>query len=570
MSTVDCRLSSRDVDVSNKTETVQHSQRVTAHPCSLRPLPLSLGSQTFVAMVLDINFVREQPDVVKEWQRKRFKDEADVDAVLEIDAEWRELSHGINEQNRLKKELSQKVKKLRKAKEDATEAIEESKAHSIRTAEMKKALEECVLARNKALNKLANAVHPDTPVSQDEDADNAVVSSYHTEPEFIRIMEEGDRKGEKGLLNHKDLLLKLGGMDMERGVKVAGHRAYFLKDCGVLLNMAIQNYAMDFLREKEYTLLQTPYFMKKEIMAEVAQLSEFDEALYHVQGQGEEEFYLIATSEQPICGMHRGEFIAPKLLPQRYAGLSTNFRKESGSHGRDTWGIFRVHQFEKVEQFAVCKPENSWAMQKEMIGTAEAFYQSLNLPYIVVDIVTGALNDAAARKFDLEAWFPSYNAYRELVSCSNCLDYQSRAIGCHMGKDIETKKTQYVHMLNSTLAATTRTLCCLIENNQTPDGVNIPPALVPYMHGIDFQPWKGKGSNINPAASAAVAAAPAAPAVNEEVRSGPLPLSRYTPPSPAVCVRVCRHLSARSPRARAPTPAASPHARPTSPVELSG
>jgi seryl-tRNA synthetase len=464
-------------------------------------------------MPLDINFVRSSPDVVRGWQAARFKPEGLVDAVLEIDAEWRTLGNDLNEQNRLKKELSKKCKTLRKAKEDATAVIEESKANSKTTALLKTKLAECAAARAKAMTKLGNEVHPDTPVSQDEDADNAITSSFKTDD--LRIMAEGDRAGET-MLNHKDVLLKLGGMDMERGVKVAGHRAYFLKDVGVMLNMAIQKYAIDFLRKKEYTLLQTPYFMKKEIMAEVAQLSEFDEALYHVQGEGDSEFYLIATSEQPICGMHRGEFIPPKTLPKRYAGLSTNFRKESGSHGRDTWGIFRVHQFEKVEQFAVCKPENSWEMQKEMIGTAESFYKSLGLSYIVVDIVTGALNDSAARKFDLEAWFPSYNAYRELVSCSNCLEFQSRAIGCHMGKDPATKKTKHVHMLNATLSATTRTLCCIIENYQTADGVTIPDVLVPYMGGLTFIPWKVDGqSNILPPTVAA--AAPPAPTGGDEV-----------------------------------------------------
>jgi seryl-tRNA synthetase len=177
-------------------------------------------------------------------------------------------------------------------------------------------------------------------------------------------------------------------------------------------------------------------------------------------------------------------------LPIRYAGNSTCFRKEAGSHGKDTWGIFRVHQFEKVEQFVLCEPENSPEMLNEMLATAEAFYQSLGLPYRVINIVSGELNNAAIKKFDLEAWFPAYAEYRELVSCSNCTDYQSRAmeIRCGIKKMNQTEK-KYVHLLNATLCATTRTICCILENNQTPEGVRVPEVLVPFMGGVTFLPF---------------------------------------------------------------------------------
>jgi seryl-tRNA synthetase len=177
-----------------------------------------------------------------------------------------------------------------------------------------------------------------------------------------------------------------------------------------------------------------------------------------VTGEGSEDFYLIATSEQPISAFHRKQWLAPDQLPKRYAGLSTCFRKEAGAHGRDAWGIFRVHQFEKIEQFVICDPETSWAEQDKMIGNCEEFYQSLNLPYRVVNIVSGELNNAAAKKFDLEAWFPTLGVYRELVSCSNCTDYQSRAMETRFGqtKKIGEKEKIYAHMLNSTLYV----LCC--------------------------------------------------------------------------------------------------------------
>ena len=226
-------------------------------------------------------------------------------------------------------------------------------------------------------------------------------------------------------------------------------------------------------------------------MAGVAQLEDFDEELYHVLGEEGDEKYLIATSEQPICGYHMNEWLDEKELPLKYTGFSTNFRKEAGAHGKDTWGIFRVHQFDKVEQFVICKPEDSWDMHEYMIQNSREFYESLNLPYRVVNVVSGALNNAAAKKYDLEGWFPGYKAYRELVSCSNCTDYQSRAMEIRCGA---TKKTneekRYVHMLNSTLCALTRTLCCILENYQTPEGVNVPEPLQPLMGGITFLPFK--------------------------------------------------------------------------------
>jgi seryl-tRNA synthetase len=218
-------------------------------------------------------------------------------------------------------------------------------------------------------------------------------------------------------------------VEFERGQKIAGHRGYFLKGFGVLLNQALINYGLNFLTPKEYTALQPPFFMKQSLMQETCQLSDFEENLYKVIGQSvDEPNYLVATSEQPISALYRSEWIEPADLPMRYAGISSCFRKEAGAHGKDVWGIFRVHQFEKVEQFCLTTPEKSWEMHEEMIKIAEDFYKGLELPYRVVNIVSGELNDAAAKKYDLEAWFPGYNAFRELVSCSNCTDFQSRAL----------------------------------------------------------------------------------------------------------------------------------------------
>ncbi|CAK9167982.1 unnamed protein product [Ilex paraguariensis] len=210
-----------------------------------------------------------------------------------------------------------------------------------------------------------------------------------------------------------------------------------------------------------------------------------------VTGEGEDK-YLIATAEQPLCAYHLDDWIHPSQLPLRYAGYSSCFRKEAGSHGRDTLGIFRVHQFEKVEQFCLTSPNgnDSWEMHEEMLKNSEEFYKMLKIPYQVVAIVSGALNDAAAKKYDLEGWFPSSSTYRELVSCSNCTDYQSRRLEIRYGQKKNNEQAkQYVHLLNSTLTATERTMCCILENYQKEDGVEVPEVLREYMGGETFLPF---------------------------------------------------------------------------------
>ena len=267
---------------------------------------------------------------------------------------------------------------------------------------------------------------------------------------------------------------------------------------------------MKFLVQRGFDPLQPPYFMKKEQMSKVAQLSEFDETLYHVGGsnstpKGEDEdaggAYMIATSEQPICAYHAGDRLNTEDLPIKYAGFSTCFRKEAGKHGKDTWGIFRVHQFDKVEQFILCAPEESEALHEQLRVCSEDFLQSLGLPYQVVNIVSGDLNNAAAKKYDIEAWFPGYGEYKELVSCSNCTDYQSRATDTKMGQGDAAK---HVHMLNSTLCALGRTICCILENYQGSRrkltgeleyGVQVPEVLIPYMmDGSSFLPFVREAS----------------------------------------------------------------------------
>ncbi|XP_073305736.1 serine--tRNA ligase isoform X2 [Primulina huaijiensis] len=346
------------------------------------------------------------------------------------------------------------------------------------TAKKEAEVQEALAAVQSRLQIIGNLVHDSVPISNDE-ANNAVERSW------------GERWTAPKLKNHVDLVELLGIADIKKGANVAGGRGFYLKGDGVRLNQALINFGLEFLEKRGFTALQTPFFMRKEIMAKCAQLTQFDEELYKVTGEGDEK-YLIATAEQPLCAYHLDDWIHPSQLPLRYAGYSSCFRKEAGSHGRDTLGIFRVHQFEKVEQFCITSPnENeSWDMHEEMIKNSEDFYKMLKIPHQVVAIVSGALNDAAAKKYDLEGWFPASNTYRELVSCSNCTDYQARRLETRYGQKKGNDKPKYVHMLNSTLTATERTLCCILENYQKEDGVEIPDVLRYYMGGKTFLPFK--------------------------------------------------------------------------------
>ena len=345
-------------------------------------------------------------------------------------------------------------------------------------------------ARDAALVPIGNIVHDTVPISDDE-ANNAIVREFG---ELRKPREIEGGKKEK-LYNHVDLVALLDIAILDKGTEVAGSRGYYLKNEGVLLNQALINFAMAFGVRRGYSPMHTPFFMQKSIMAQCAQLSQFDEELYKVTGEGEEK-YLIATAEQTLCALHRGEWFEKNQLPFKYIGYSTCFRKEAGSHGRDTLGIFRVHQFEKVEQFCVTAPydDESWKALDEMLNNAEDYYQALGVPYRVVNIVSGELNNAAAKKYDLEAWFPASSTFRELVSCSNCTDYQSRRLDIRLrsstkGPGAESKK-EYVHMLNSTLTATERTLCCILENYQEEGGVRVPEVLRPFMMDLEFIPFR--------------------------------------------------------------------------------
>ena len=316
--------------------------------------------------------------------------------------------------------------------------------------------------RDELFKNIGNIIHESVPISNNEN-DNQIIKEWG-------IKKEGN------FMSHYDLLPKIG-LDTERGSKIAGSRAYFLTGDIAKLQLSLISYATNFMIDRGFGIIIPPYFMNCDYMSKVAQLEQFDEELYHVADGKNNYKYLIATSEQPIAAYYSGEIL--QNLPIKYTGYSPCFRRECGAHSKDTRGIFRVHQFDKIEQFCFCKQEESWNMMEEMICNAEEFYKSLEIPYRIINIVSGALNNSASKKYDLEAWFPGSQTYRELVSCSNCTEYQARNMNI---KYEEKNIKKYVHTLNSTLCALTRVLCVLCETHYNSENniIKLPKVLIPY------------------------------------------------------------------------------------------
>ena len=348
------------------------------------------------------------PDLVRESQRKRNAPVELVDEVLSMYKHWVGLEFQLNTMQQEVNATQKAITAKKKAKEDADAELAKKKELDAKIIEFKPQVAEAERAMRAKAVTIGNIVGDKVPVSNTED-DNLTVRTWHPEGPNAQFEKRND------FVSHHEVMYRLELFDTERGAKISGHRGFFLTGDGVDLNQALINYGLDFLRKKNYKKMMTPFMMRREHMAKTAQLEQFDEELYKVTGD-EDDKYLIATSEQPISAFHSNEWFdrPAEQLPIKYAGYSTCFRKEAGSHGKDTWGIFRVHQFEKIEQFCITDPASSWEMLDHMLANSEEFYQSLQIPYRVVAIVSGALNNAAAMKYDLEAWFPFQGEHKEL------------------------------------------------------------------------------------------------------------------------------------------------------------
>ncbi|MEM2114023.1 MAG: serine--tRNA ligase, partial [Candidatus Caldarchaeum sp.] len=412
--------------------------------------------------------VRANPGFYKAGMVKRRRSPEIVDEILGLDEERRSILKTIQELRHRRNLAAEKIAAAKKRGEKTDQILLEMQEVNQKIEELETRLATVENKLETLLKTAPNPPHESVPDGESEE-DNVVVRSW------------GElRKGE-WLRDHVDVLSALGLADFETAAKVAGARFYYLFDDLVLLNWALVQYGLDFLKGKGFRLVQPPYMLTRRIMEGVVSFQDFEDMLYKVEG---EDLYLIGTAEHPLAGLHAGEILDGRKLPLRYAGISPCFRKEAGAHGKDTKGIFRVHQFEKVEQFSFTKPSQSWTEHEFLISNAEELYRSLGLPYRVVNICVGELGPVAAKKYDLEVWMPAQNKYREVVSCSNCTDYQAVGLGIRYREAPHIEETEYVHTLNSTLIATERTIVAILENYQTRDGaVEIPEPLQPYLHG---------------------------------------------------------------------------------------
>ena len=420
--------------------------------------------------MMDVKLVRENPEaVVASLKRRNAADKIPlVSEAAKADSDWRRYKTEADRLRHRQNELTAEVAALKKKGMPIEDKLKEVKDIPQKIKDLEAKSVEASAKLNGALMRIPNTLHESVPFGKDE-TESVTVRTWGKHPDFG--FEPKD---------HIDLLTALDMVDMERGAKVAGARFFFMKGDAVKLEHAIMQFALDFLRAKGYTAVEPPFMLNRGSYEGVVNLEDFGPVIYKIEG---EDLHLIATSEHPLVSMHLDEILTGSRLPLKYCGFSPCFRVEAGAHGKDTKGIFRVHQFYKVEQVVFSKPDQSWGIHEELIGNAEAIYQALGIPHRVIVLCSGDTGFMSAKTYDLEAWLPGQGKYREMASASNITDYQSRRLRIRY-REKQSDPTVLVHTLNST-AVVTRTLVAMVENFQQKDGsVRIPKALSPYMDGI--------------------------------------------------------------------------------------
>ena len=423
--------------------------------------------------MLDIKLIRENPELVRNNLEKRGDPQSlrMLDELVDCDKKWRQYLTELNELRHERRLITTEIAALKKKKKEADKELSKAKEIDTKITTLEKRVNECEEKVHYYLMRLPNLLHESVPFGKDEN-DNVPIRTYGKAPKFSFKPKD-----------HIDLALGLDIVDIERAGKIAGARFFYLKNEGVLLDMALMSFALEEMVKKGYKPVEPPFLMRRKPYEGVVALSDFEDVLYKVEG---EELYLIATSEHPVAAMFMDEVLKAEDLPLKFVGISTNFRKEAGAHGKDTRGIFRTHQFNKIEQFIFCKPEDSWKIHEELIRNAEEIVRKLGLAYRVVNVCTGDIGTVAAKKYDVEAWMPAQNAYREIISCSNCTDYQARRLNTRYREKEGEAPKGFVHTLNSTAIATGRTMVAILENYQQEGGsVAIPEVLRRYMAGTE-------------------------------------------------------------------------------------
>ena len=414
--------------------------------------------------MIDIKFLRENPELMRVSQTGRGEDPGLVDLVINADEVRREA---IVKFEALRAEQNVFSKSVGSAKGDEkTALLEEGKKLSLIVKQAEQLKTQAENSANELLLQLSNILDPSAPIGGE--ADFKVIENVGTPRDFSK-----DSFAPK---DHVELGKLLGAIDTERGAKVSGARFYYLTGVGALLEFALVNYAISSAMKSGFIPVIPPVLVKPPAMEGTGFLGQAAENVFHLE---EDDFYLVGTSEVPLAAFHMDEILNSEKLPLRYAGYSTCFRREAGSYGKDTRGIIRVHQFDKVEMFTFCKPEDAEAEHQRLLQWEKDFLSAMEIPFRVIDVASGDLGSSATRKFDCEAWIPTQNAYREVTSTSNCLEFQARRLNIRMKDGQNTKP---VATLNGTLVAIPRMIVAILENHQNPDGtVNVPMALQPFL-----------------------------------------------------------------------------------------
>jgi len=414
--------------------------------------------------MLDPKVIRDQPEKIK----KMLKDRAikfDFDSMLKLDRKRRDLIKETDELRKRRNQMSLAIGQAKKSNNDTSELLKQMGEISKNLDGLESTQKQVEKDFGTLAYSIPNMLHESVPIG-DDDSSNMVVR------EWGKI-----RKFDFEMKGHEEIAENLDILDIQRASKIAGARFYFLKDDLVRLANAISAFALEFFSEKGYSLIQPPYMINRKSMEGAVITEDFEDVIYRIHN---EDLYLIGTSEHAIAAMYSDEILDGNKLPDRFGSTSPCFRKEAGAHGKDQKGIFRVHQFEKFEQFVFSKPEDSWNEHEKMIKITEEFYQKLEIPHRVILLSSGDMGKVSAKTYDIEAWMPDQNAYREICSISNCLDYQARRLKIRF-RDKTNEETRYVHTLNGTLVAIERTIVSIIENFQTEDGhVLIPKVLQKY------------------------------------------------------------------------------------------
>ena len=415
--------------------------------------------------MLDPKLIRDQPEKV----RKMIRDRAvkfDFDNMIELDKKRRDLIKETDELRKKRNQMSISIAKAKKSNEDISTLLNDMGKISKDLDDLEQSQKSIQSSYTTLAFSIPNMIHESVPIGPDEYS-NLEIRKWGAIPNF-----DFDVKG------HEEIAEKLDLLDIQRASKTAGARFYYLKGDLVKLAYALTAFASEFLSEKGYKLIQPPYMINRKSMEGAVIADDFEDVIYKIHN---EDLYLIGTSEHAIASMYLDEILDGKSLPDRFGSISPCFRKEAGAHGKDQKGIFRVHQFEKFEQFVFTKPEDSDNEQEKMITNSEEFFQKLGIPHRVILLSSGDMGKVSSKTYDIEAWMPGQNSYREICSISNCLDYQSRRLKIRY-RDKTNEETEYIHTLNGTLVAVERTIVAIIENFQTNDGhIKVPDVLQKYL-----------------------------------------------------------------------------------------